>query len=91
MCFFFVYIFIAHSPVAIGNAERKLTMVTSQYENILRVTGPFSGWSTCRRWIPLTKASDAELWYFLWCAPEQMFGQTVEMLAIWDAIAPTVT
>ena len=23
------------------------------------------------RWIPLTKASDAELWLFLWSTPEQ--------------------
>ena len=29
------------------------------------------------RWIPLTKASDVELWCFLWCAPEQTAEQTV--------------
>ena len=27
--------------------------------------------SWCYRWIPLTKASDAELWCFLWSVPEQ--------------------
>ena len=32
--------------------------------NIFRVTGPLWGESTGHRWIPLTKASDAELWFF---------------------------
>ena len=31
---------------------------------------PFGGELTGHRWIPLTKASDAELWCFLWSAPE---------------------
>ena len=35
-----------------------------------RVTGPLCGEFTGRRWISLTKASDAELWCFLWSAPE---------------------
>ena len=26
---------------------------------------------TGHRWIPLTEASEAERWYFLWSAPEQ--------------------
>ena len=30
---------------------------------------PFCGEFTGHRWILLTKASDAELWYFLWSAP----------------------
>ena len=30
-----------------------------------RVTGPLCGEFTGHRWIPLTKASVAELWYFL--------------------------
>ena len=37
------------------------------------------------RWIPLTKASDAEIWCFLWSAPEQTAKQTIETLVIWDA------
>ena len=37
-------------------------------------------------WIPLTKASDAELWCFLWSVLEQMVVQTLEMLVIWDTI-----
>ena len=32
-------------------------------------TGPLCGEFTSHRWIPLTKASDAELWCFLWSAP----------------------
>ena len=28
--------------------------------------------------IPLTEASDAELWYFLWSAPEQTIAQAIE-------------
>ena len=35
------------------------------------------GDSTGHRWIPLTKASDAELWCFLWSAPEQTVEQTI--------------
>ena len=40
-------------------------MVTSSNGNIFRVTGPLCGEFVGHRWIPLTKASDAELWYFL--------------------------
>ena len=32
--------------------------------NLFRVTGPLWGESTGHRWIPFTKASDAELWCF---------------------------
>ena len=38
---------------------------------IFRVTGPLCGEFTSHRWIARTKASDAELWCFLWSAPEQ--------------------
>ena len=37
-------------------------------------------------WIPRTKAVDAELWCFLWCAPEPTVEQTMETLVIWDAV-----
>ena len=46
---------------------------------------------TGHRWIPLTKASDAELWGFLSSAPEQTVEQTIETPVIWDAIAPIMT
>ena len=36
-----------------------------------RATGPLCGEFTGHRWIPLTKVNGAELWSFLWSAPEQ--------------------
>ena len=43
------------------------------------------------RLIPLTKASDVELWYFLWSLPEQKFEYIIETPGIWDAIAFIMT
>ena len=43
-------------------------MMTSSNENIFRVTGHLCGEFTGPRWIPRTKASDAELCCFLWSA-----------------------
>ena len=65
--------------------------MTSPNGTIFRVTDLLWGESTGHRWIPLTKASEMELWCFLWCAPEQTAEQTVEMLVIWDALALIVT
>ena len=48
-------------------------MMTSSNGNIFRVTGPLYGEFTGPRWIPLTKASDAQLWCFIWSAPEQTY------------------
>ena len=45
-------------------------MMKSSNGNIFRVTGPLCGEFPGHRWIPLTKASDAELWCFLWSASE---------------------
>ena len=42
--------------------------MTSSNGNIVRVTGHLCGEFTGHRWIPRTKASDAELWCFLWSA-----------------------
>ena len=55
------------------------------------VTDPLLGESTGHRWIPLTKASDSELWSFLWSAPEQMVEQTTETPVIGDANVPIMT
>ena len=44
--------------------------MTSSNGNSFRVTGHLCGEFTGHRWIPLTKASDPELWCFLWSAPE---------------------
>ena len=46
---------------------------------------------TGNRWIPLTKASDAELWCFLRSALEQTVDQTIETPMIWNAIALIMT
>ena len=40
-----------------------------------RVTGHLCGEFTGHRWIPHTKASDAELWCFLWSASEWLSKQ----------------
>ena len=41
-------------------------MMMSSNGNTFCITGPLWGESTGHRWIPLTKASDTELWCFLW-------------------------
>ena len=45
-------------------------MMTSSNRNIFPVTGHLCGEFTGHRWIPRTKASDEELWCFLWSGPE---------------------
>ena len=57
----------------------------------VRDTGPFCGEFTGDRWIPLTKASVADLWCLLWSAPEQKVEQTIETPVIWDAIVQIMT
>ena len=46
-------------------------IMTSSNGNIFCITGPLCREFTGHRWIPLTKASDVELWCFLWSGPEQ--------------------
>ena len=49
--------------------HKEFYMMTSSNENIFRVTGPLCGEFASHRWIPLAKASNAELWcFFLICA-----------------------
>ena len=62
-------------------------MMTSSNGNIFRVTGPLWGEFTGHRWIPLTKASDTELSYLFWSAPEQ----TIETPVIQDAMGLIMT
>ena len=52
--------------------------------------GPMWGESTGHRWIPLTKASDAEHWCFLWFASEQTFEQTIKTQVIRGIIMLTM-
>ena len=47
--------------------------------NIFHITGPLWGESTRHQWIPSRKASDAELWCFLWSVPHQSRRQWLEM------------
>ena len=47
-----------------------VSMMTSSNGNIFRVTGHLCGEFTRDQWIPRTKASDTELWCFLWSASE---------------------
>ena len=56
-----------------------------------RVTGPLWRESPSHRWIPLTKASDMELWCLPRSAHEQTVNQTPETPAILDAIVPIMT
>ena len=76
-------------------AIRQLTsstfMMTSSNGSIFLVTGSLLGESTSHRWIPLTKLSDAELWCFIWSAPEQTVWQTMETQVIWNTTLLTVT
>ena len=53
-----------------GEVRMHVSMMTSSSGNIFRVTGHLCGEFTGLRWIPHTKASDAELWCFLWSVPE---------------------
>ena len=48
----------------------RLFTMTSSNGNIFSATGNLCGEFTGQRWIPCTKASDAELWCFLWYASE---------------------
>ena len=79
-----------HSNTALEETAYQ-TMMTSLNGNIFRVTGSLCEESTGHRWIPVTKASDAELWCFLWSPPEQTAEQTIEMSVMWDAITFIMT
>ena len=60
-----------HEPARCASESvLKINMMTSSNKIIFRVTGPLCGEFTGHWWIPLTKASDAEVYCFLWSAPE---------------------
>ena len=65
--------------------------MTSSNGNIFRVTGHLCGKFTGHRLIPRTKASDAEIWCFLWSAPVLTVWVNNSELVIWDAILPIMT
>ena len=69
----------------------QLTTMTSSNGKDLRVTCPWCGEFTGDRWIPLTKASDAELWCFFDLRLEWTVEYTIVRLVIWDVIALIMT
>ena len=79
--------FVTMPTLSSPMATQVFLIMTSSKRNIIRVTGPLWWIFTSHRWIPFTKARDAELWCFLWSAPEQTDEQTIAMPVIWDAIA----
>ena len=67
-------------------------VMTSSNGNIFRITDPLWGEFTYHRWIPLTEANDAELWYFFFDLHQnKMVEQTIETQLIWDAVALIMT
>ena len=66
-------------------------LMTSTNGNIFHVTGPLWGESSGRRWIPLTKAIDAELLCFLWSMAEQTVERTIKTPLSSDGIALIMT
>ena len=44
-------------------------------------------WEYIPRYFPLTKARDAEFWYFLWSALEYTVEQKILRLVIWNPFA----
>ena len=79
---------VEHIAMNIANNQH---MMTSSNGNIFCVTLPLCEEFNGHRWIPLTKASDAELWCFLWFVPEQTIELTIEKPVIDDAIALIMT
>ena len=77
----------SHLDYTAANVPFILVMMTSSKWNIFRVTGPLCGEFTGPRWIPLTKASDAELWCSFWSNG----WATVETPLIRDAVAVIMT
>ena len=61
-----------------GHRIRAGRCITHDNGNIFRIIGPLWGEFIGHLWIPLTKASNAELWSYFWAAPEQVFEQTIE-------------
>ena len=73
------------------NDVYELNMMTSSYGNIFSVTNHLCEECTGHRWIPRTKASDAELWCFLWSVPawrltKQSWGWWFERRLLWRYI-----
>ena len=59
--------------------------------NIFHVTGPLCGESTSHLWISLTKAGDAELWFFSLICTRTNSSVNNWAPVIWDTIALIMT
>ena len=71
----YIPLYLSNRILKYRNAHHRLRLsgffiMTSSNGNNFRVTGLPCGEYTGHRWIPRTKASNAELWCFLWSAPE---------------------
>ena len=66
-------------------------MMTSSNRSIFRVTGILCRKYTDHQWNPRTRASDAELWCFLWSAPWRSGWVNNDETGDWDAIVPIMT
>ena len=64
------YVLLTNRSCKLKVAQSWYFMMTSSNGYIFRVTGHLCGEFTVPRWIPHTKASDSELWCFLWSASE---------------------
>ena len=71
-----------------GNPIEELTKCSVAWWLFGFLCGEFTG----QRWIPLTKASGAKLWCFMWSTPwKKTVEQTIVRPVIWDAIALIMT
>ena len=76
-------------PYVIGNRHTcSSLMMTSSNGNIFHVTGPLCGEFSGHRWIPLTKASDADLWWVFYLRlikrfSKQSWGRWFETPSRW--------
>ena len=93
--YLYIYIYILQISIYLKGLFHwhwaNICMMTSSNGNLFRVTGHLCGEFTGPRWISRTKASDAELWCFLWSASEKTIEWTIVRLVIWDAITPIMT
>ena len=69
-CTLSMYLSIHSSNQPVNQPSNHPMMTSSSNGNIFRVPGYLCGEFTGPRWISRTKASDAELWCFLWSASE---------------------
>ena len=76
--------------LSLAGGKPRISPAICWNRQIFHVTGHLCGEFTGHQF-PRTKASDAELWCFLWSAPEYTVEQTIVRLVIWDAIAPIMT